>query len=91
MHKLDVLLAWLEDNIDCGTDIEFAEGIDSAAMIPAVQAAVSLLQMPKAVRCDKPWSEYFRTDAATSLEMNRAEAQIWNEAQNFVRKTLTTE
>lgn len=49
-HKLEILLAWLEDNVAMGSEIFFDEGIDSAAVLPAVRAAVELLNMPKAVR-----------------------------------------
>lgn len=38
--SLEILLAWLEDNVQMGTDIIFADDIDSAAMIPAVHAAI---------------------------------------------------
>lgn len=47
-QKLEILLGWLEDNVDMGTTIEFAEGVDSSAMIPAVKTAVDLLNMQKA-------------------------------------------
>ncbi|WP_227514833.1 hypothetical protein [Raoultella ornithinolytica] len=40
--SLEILLAWLEDNVQMETDIIFADDIDSAAMIPAVQAAIEL-------------------------------------------------
>lgn len=36
--SLEILLAWLEDNVEMETDIIFADDIDSAAMIPAVQS-----------------------------------------------------
>ncbi len=78
-HKLEILLAWLEDNVICETDIEFAEGVDSEAMIPAVRGAVALLKMPKAKRIDG----YFYTEANSAIEMNRAESQIWNEARSY--------
>ncbi|MBL1904873.1 DUF957 domain-containing protein, partial [Klebsiella pneumoniae] len=42
--SLEILLAWLEDNVEMETDIIFADDIDSAAMIPAVQAAIAGLK-----------------------------------------------
>ena len=42
--SLEILLAWLEDNVEMETDIIFADDIDSAAMIPAVQSAIAGLK-----------------------------------------------
>ena len=47
-HKLEILLAWMEDNVAMGTEIIFDEGIDSGDVLPSVRAAVELLNMPKA-------------------------------------------
>lgn len=88
MHKLEILLAWLEDNVDMGTDIEFTDGVDSEAMLPAVRGAVEVLQnMPKAKRCDPPWAAYYEAPGVID-EMNRAESQVWNEARDYVLKRL---
>lgn len=87
-HKLEILLAWLEDNVECGTDIEFIDGVDSAAMIPEIRAAVELLKMPKAGRNKECWGDYFYTSAMPSLEMNRAESQVWNAAREYVIDSL---
>lgn len=40
--SLAILLRWLEDNVEMETDILFSDNVDSAAMIPAVQAAIAL-------------------------------------------------
>lgn len=87
-HKLEILLAWLEDNIECGTSIEFTDGVDSSAMLPAVRGAVELLNMPKAKRDAPPWGEYWHTKAAPALEMRKDEAEVWNTAQQFVSNKL---
>lgn len=86
--KLEILLAWLEDNVEMETDILFTDGVDSAAMIPAVQAAVNLLNMPKATSRPAPWKEYFMCEAIPSWELNRTEAAVWNEARSYVINTL---
>ncbi|MFU0968283.1 hypothetical protein [Kluyvera ascorbata] len=57
-HKLEILLTWLEDNENMGTDLFFADGVDSADMLPAVRAAVELLNMPKAEKYAPPWIRY---------------------------------
>lgn len=90
-HKLEILLAWLEDNVEMGTTIEFAYGVDSSTMIPAVKAAVGLLNMPKAKRCEPPFGEYYHTEATPDAEMNRSEANIWNAAREYVVKQLQQE
>ncbi|HGE7088423.1 TPA: hypothetical protein ACGB3K_005163 [Klebsiella aerogenes] len=82
-HKLEILLAWLEDNVEMETDILFTDGVDSAAMIPVVRGAVELLGMPKAKRCDPPWQGYHHVSDVIE-EMNRDEAQIWNQSRNYV-------
>lgn len=87
-HKLEILLAWLEDNIECQNGIEFEEGVDSSCMLPAVRGAVELLNMPKAKRDAAPWGEYFHTEAAPAMEMRRDEAEVWNCAREFVIKRL---
>lgn len=87
-HKLEILLAWLEDNIEGGTSIEFTDGVDSAAMLPAVRGAVKLLNMPKAKRDAALWGEYWHTEAAPSLEMRKDEAEVWNEAHRYVMNKL---
>ncbi|EPJ9743115.1 hypothetical protein LQE22_004292 [Klebsiella oxytoca] len=87
-HKLEILLAWLEDNIEMGTDIQFADGVDSGALLPVVRGAVELLAMPKARRCPPPFSEYCICEAIPSWKMNRTEAAIWNEAQKYVTRKL---
>ena len=46
-HKLEILLAWLEDNVAMGTEIIFDEGVDSGDVLPAVRAAVELLNNAK--------------------------------------------
>ncbi|RVR94521.1 DUF957 domain-containing protein [Citrobacter freundii] len=90
-HKLEILLAWLEDNVECGTAIEFTDGVDSAAMLPVVRGAVELLAMPKAKRGVPPFSGYYYTEAIPTLEMNRCESDTWNTARDFVIKRLTQE
>lgn len=87
-HKLEILLAWLEDNIECGTSIEFTDGVDSSAMLPVVRGAVELLNMPKAKRDAPPWGEYWHSEAAPSMEMRRDEAEVWNTAQRYVLDKL---
>lgn len=90
-HKLEILLAWLEDNIEYGTSIEFTDGVDSSAILPAVRGAVQLLNMPKAKRDAPPWGEYWHTEAAPSLEMRKDEAEVWNESRQYVIKKLRGE
>ncbi|ECC9190015.1 hypothetical protein DRW71_09525 [Salmonella enterica subsp. diarizonae] len=87
-HKLEILLAWLEDSIECGTAIEFTDGVDSTAILPAVRGAVELLNMPKAKRNAAPWGKYWHTEAAPSLEMRKDEAEVWNEAHRYVMNKL---
>jgi len=87
-HKLEILLAWLEDNVEMGTELFFDEGIDSAAVLPAVRAAVELLNMPKAVRYAPPWDAYYTCEAIPSDEMSKEEAQLWNAAQTYVVNKL---
>lgn len=87
-NKLEVLLAWLEDNIEMETDIQFADGVDSAAMLPAIRSVVELLSMPKAKRDAPPWAEYWHTEAAPALEMRRDEAEVWNTARQYVQNKL---
>jgi hypothetical protein len=43
-NSLEILLAWLKGNVEMETDIIFADDIDSAAMIPAVQSAIAGLK-----------------------------------------------
>lgn len=43
---LNTLLNWLEDNVNMDSDIFFADDVDSAVMIPAVQAAIELAKNP---------------------------------------------
>lgn len=88
IHKLEVLLAWLEDNVDMGTEIFFDEGIDSAAMLPAMRAAVELLNMPKAVSHPPPWNAYYSCEAIQADELSEEEARVWNMAQKYVQDTL---
>ena len=90
-HKLEILLAWLEDNVECGTSIEFTDGMDSSAMLPAIRGAVELMNIPKAKRDAPPWGEYWHTEAAPSLEMRKDEAKVWNAAREHVIKTLRGE
>ncbi|EMM8865051.1 hypothetical protein ACS6VN_000742 [Klebsiella oxytoca] len=87
-HKLEILLSWLEDNIEMRTDIQFADGVDSSAMLPVIRDVVELLSMPKAKRDAPPWGEYWHTDAAPALEMRRDEAEVWNTAQEYVLNKL---
>lgn len=87
-HKLEILLAWLEDNIEMGTDIQFTDGVDSAAMLPVIRGAVELLTMPKARRCPPPWAEYCLCEAVPAWEMNPTEAAVWNEAKKYVSRKL---
>jgi len=87
-HKLEILLAWLEDNVEMGTEILFDEGIDSAAVLPAVRAAVELLNMPKAVRYPPPWTAYYSCEAIGSDKLSKEEARVWNLAQKYVQDTL---
>lgn len=87
-HNLEILLAWLEDNLSMETDIEFDEGIDSQAMLPAVRAAVQLLKMPRAESFPPPWNEYYICEAIPSNELSSEEARIWNSAQKYVQDTL---
>lgn len=87
-HNLEILLAWLEDNVIMETDIEFDEGIDSQAMLPALRAAVALLEMPWAKSFPPPWNAYYVCEAIPSDELSREEARIWNSAQKFVQDTL---
>lgn len=87
MHKLEILLAWLEDNVEMEADILFTDGVDSAAMLPAVRGAVELLSMPKAKRYGPPWQSYHHVPGIIG-EMNRAESQIWNEAFSYVQGKL---
>lgn len=87
-HKLEILLAWLEDNVECGTAIEFTDGVDSAAMLPVVRGAVELLAMPKAVRDAPPWGECYHCEIIPATEMRRDEAEVWNEAHRYVMKKL---
>lgn len=54
----------------------------STEIIKALEA------MPKATRCAPPWGEYYQTEADTSLEMNKAESEIWNRAREWVLKTI---
>ncbi|MCS5939704.1 hypothetical protein [Klebsiella variicola] len=42
--SLEILLRWLEDNVEMESDILFSDNVDSAAMIPAVQAAIALAE-----------------------------------------------
>ncbi|SXP66890.1 DUF957 domain-containing protein [Klebsiella pneumoniae] len=45
--SLEILLRWLEDNAEMESDILFCDNVDSAAMIPAVQAAIALAEYAK--------------------------------------------
>lgn len=41
---LEILISWLQDNIDCGTDIIFdndEDNTDSAALLPCIEQALS--------------------------------------------------
>lgn len=87
-HELEILLAWLEDNIEMGTDIQFSDGVDSSAMLPVIRGAVELLNMPKAKRSAPPWAEYWFTDARPDIEMRKSEAEIWNAARQYVNSKL---
>lgn len=87
-HKLEILLTWLEDNENMGTDLFFAEGVDSADMLPAVRAAVELLNMPKAEKYAPPWDAYYSCEALPSDEISKEEARIWNAAQKYVMDKL---
>lgn len=87
-HKLEILLAWLEENVTMGKEILFDEGIDSAAVLPAVRAAVELLNMPKAVRYPPPWTAYYSCEATGCEELSKEEARVWNLAQKYVQDTL---
>lgn len=89
-NKLEILLAWLEDNVEMGTDILFTDGVDSAAMIPAVQAAVNLLNMPKATSCPAPWKEYFMCEAIPSWELNRTEAAATGDDELAMAEAVKT-
>lgn len=84
-HKLEILLAWLEDNVAMGTEIIFDEGIDSGDVLPSVRAAVELLNMPKAVSHPPPWDAYYTCEAIDSEELSKDEARVWNMAQNMCR------
>ncbi|MBG6246679.1 hypothetical protein CS369_21750 (plasmid) [Candidatus Symbiopectobacterium sp. 'North America'] len=44
MDELEILLAWLEDNEECGTEIQFSDDVGSAELLPAVRGAVELLR-----------------------------------------------
>ena len=87
-HKLEILLAWLEDNVAMGTEIIFDEGVDSGDVLPAVRAAVELLNMPKAVSHPPPWDAYYTCEAIDSEELSKDEARVWNMAQKYVQDTL---
>ncbi|AYY47151.1 DUF957 domain-containing protein [Citrobacter freundii] len=87
-HKLEILLAWLEDNVAMGTEIIFDEGIDSGDVLPSVRAAVELLNMPKAVSHPPPWDAYYTCEAIDSEELSKDEARVWNMAQKYVQDTL---
>ncbi|MFV0100324.1 hypothetical protein, partial [Klebsiella pneumoniae] len=56
--SLEILLRWLEDNVEMETDILFSDNVDSAAMIPAVQAAIALAENAKhgTANADEPVS-----------------------------------
>lgn len=88
IHKLEILLSWLEDNENMNSDLLFAEGVDSAEMLPAVRAAVALLRMPKAEKYSPPWDAYYTCPAIASEEISTDEARVWNLAQKFVIDTL---
>ncbi|WMW82618.1 hypothetical protein [Klebsiella pneumoniae] len=56
--SLEILLRWLEDNVEMETDILFSDNVDSTAMIPAVQAAIALAENAKhgTANADEPVS-----------------------------------
>lgn len=56
--SLEILLRWLEDNVEMETDILFSDNVDSAAMIPAVQAAIALAGKMQNTAPLMPMSQY---------------------------------
>lgn len=88
LELLEILRLWLEDNIDMESELEFTDGVTSADMLPMIKEVESLLDMPKAKRGARPWQEYYYTEAVPSMEMNRAESQVWNEARDYVLNRL---
>lgn len=56
--SLEILLRWLEDNVEMETDILFSDNVDSTAMIPAVQATIALAENAKhgTANADEPVS-----------------------------------
>lgn len=87
-NKLEILLAWLEDNGAMATEINLDEGTNLASVLPAVRAAVELLNMPKAVRYPPPWTAYYSCEAIGAEELSKEEARVWNLAQKHVQDTL---
>lgn len=88
LELLQILRLWLEDNVDMESELVFTDGVTSEDMLPAIEEVLSLLDMPKAKRCAPPWGEYYYTEAVTSMEMNRAESQVWNAARDYVLDRL---
>lgn len=87
MNKFEILLAWLECNVDCETDIEFTDGVTSADMIPAIQAVIDVLNIEKAKNSEE-WREYFHAPLVSSWEMNRTEAALFNETIATIKRNL---
>ncbi|QZN95438.1 hypothetical protein [Symbiopectobacterium purcellii] len=44
MDELEILQTWLEDNVACGTEIQFSDDVGSAELLPAVCGAVESLK-----------------------------------------------
>lgn len=63
--SLEILLAWLEDNVETETDIIFTDDIDSAAMIPAVKAAIYECKSSQISEDVRKWLTFSRKQAVT--------------------------
>ena len=72
--SLEILLRWLEDNVEMETDILFSDNVDSTAMIPAVQAAIALAENANTAPL-MPMSQYLSSITTVDNQWDRRPGQ----------------
>lgn len=81
---LETLLLWLQENVEMGTELMFDDETESQDLIPAIEAALRIYDIPAARPDPLDFREYFRLPPdLESEEFNRGEAEIWDKARSY--------
>jgi len=89
INNLLVLRSWLQDNIDCDSELMFAEGIDSNSMIKVIDKVIKIADIPEAKTKGGNWREYYYVRDQPDYELSRVEAMHWNESLRKAKKLLS--